>query len=358
MKDLFLLLTFALSALQVQAQSISYQEETADLDALYAQLDEAISESPRYVEKREMKIAACRDSLLKETNAERRLVMADKLFQLYRPYRNDSALHYADLCVSLSESLQRPDLVGRYRSLIALQCSNTGMEAESLEQLRKVNRSALDKRGLVDYYNAWMHVYGELASYSQRRAERQEYFDKQNLYRDSVMIVAPQGTEEWLHLKMDILTATRNYQDALSVSNRWLKSVKAGTHESAYAAFYRSMVFDHLGNDEMACYWLGKSALDDIRCAVMNQASLLFLAEKLANQGHLRHAMRYMEFSRECNIAFLPRLHTYQFNPVISIIEKSRQEAQDRSFMTLIIAGSVIVLLVLALIIVILRKRK
>ncbi len=124
-----------------------------------------------------------------------------------------------------------------------------------------------------------MHIYGELASYTQRQNVRQSYFDKQNAYRDSVMTVAEEGTEEWFHLKMDILSAQRHFQDALAISNSWQKIVKRGTHESAYAAFYRSMVYSQLNNHDMTCYWLGKSALDDILCAVMDQASLLFLAE-------------------------------------------------------------------------------
>ena len=95
---------------------------------------------------------------------------------------------------------------------------------------------------------------------------------------------------------MDILSALRHFQDALVISNSWQKIVKRGTHESAYAAFYRSMVYNQLNNHDMTCYWLGKSALDDILCAVMDQASLLFLAEQLANDGDLSRAQRYLEF--------------------------------------------------------------
>ena len=208
------------------------------------------------------------------------------------------------------------------------------------------------------YYSAWMHVYGELASFTQRQSVRQSYFDKQNIYRDSVMMVASEGSEEWFHLKMDILSAQRHFQDALIISNSWLKRVKKGTHESAYAAFYRSMVYGQLNNHDMTCYWLGKSALDDILCAVMDQASLLFLAERLANDGDLSRALRYLEFSRACNAAFNPYLRAYQFNSVINVIEKDRETAHNQNELTLIVACVVIILLLLALFIVIVRKRK
>lgn len=359
MRSLLLLLTFSLAFLQIQAQGLSLDEETVDLETLYQQLDEAISRSPQYIAEREGKITACRESYLRETDQAQRLQMAEKLFRLYKPYRNDSALHYIEQCISLAESLRRPDLVGRYRSLLAFQCSNTDMNAESIEQLRLVDRSALDQKGLEDYYNAWMHVYGELASYTQRETMRQTYFDRQNLYRDSVMMVVSEGDDDWYHLKMDILSAQRQFQEALSVSNRWLKRVTDGTHESAYAAFFRSVCYDHLNNHKLAHYWLGKSALDDIQCAVMDQASLLFLAEHLANDGDLNRAERYLAFARTCNTTFRPQMRAYQFDPVVNVIEKSRDAGQTHSFPVLIIVGAILIfLLLLALILMIRKKRK
>ena len=357
MKSLYILLSFALFALQAQAQSLTLSEESIDLEALYEELDEAIGMSTKYVADRERQIAATRDSLRKADSPEKRVQMSEQLYQLYRYYRNDSALHYIEQCVELSDSIRRPDLAGRYRSMLASQCSNTDMEAESLEQLQLVRRTALDKKGLVEYYKAWMHLYGELASYTQRNGMHRSYLDQQDLYRDSVMMVADEGSEEWLHLKMDILCAQRHFQDALTVNNKWIKSVKNGTHESAFASFYRSQVFHHLNNYKMTCYWLGRSALDDIRSGIMDQASLLFLAEYLANDGDLDRSTRYMEFSKACNETFIPNMRAYQFNSVLTVIAKNKAAAEQRLTQLLIAAGIVIALLLIALVVVFLRRK-
>ena len=357
MKSLYILLSFALFALQAQAQSLTLNEESIDLEALYEELDEAIGMSTKYVADRERQIAAARDSLRKADSPEKRVQMSEQLYQLYRYYRNDSALHYIEQCVELSDSIRRPDLAGRYRSMLASQCSNTDMEAESLEQLQLVRRTALDKKGLVEYYKAWMHLYGELASYTQRNGMHRSYLDQQDLYRDSVMMVADEGSEEWLHLKMDILCAQRHFQDALTVNNKWIKSVKNGTHESAFASFYRSQVFHHLNNYKMTCYWLGRSALDDIRSGIMDQASLLFLAEYLANDGDLDRSTRYMEFSKACNETFIPNMRAYQFNSVLTVIAKNKAAAEQRLILLLIAAGVVIALLLIAIVVVFLRRK-
>ena len=336
------------------------EEESFDLDALYQQIDDAICQSPKYVAERKQCIAVCQDSLIMEKSVEGRLLMAEKLFWLYEPYKNDSALHYVELCINLADSLHRPDLIGRFRSLLAYQCSRTDMHTESIEQLRMVNKSALDKTGLVDYYHAWMHVCGELGLYTQRNDVRQKYYDMQNLYRDSVLMVIEEGSDEWYHLKMDILNARRQFQDALHLNNQWIKKVTDNTHEGAYAAFYRSMVYANLNNHDMVCYWQGKSALDDIRCAVMNQASLLFLAEHLANDGDFSRAHRYAEFAKECNLTFCPRMRTYQVNPFVNVIEKNSQATLSRAKLILIIASVVIAVLLIALIcaIILIRKAK
>lgn len=348
-----LLLTVA-----VRFAAIAQTDEGVDLPVLYQEIDDAINHSKQFISIRESQIKDCRDSLLNEQDLEKQVALAGKLFSLFEPYRNDSALYYAQLCISLGDSLRRPDISGRFRSLVAYQCSNCNMYSESFEQLSKVKRSALDQVGLVDYYKAWMHVYGELGSFTQIKDMRRYYFDMQNLYRDSVMMVAKEGSEDWLHLKMDILSARQSFQEALSINNQWLKRVHPNTHESAFAAFYRSIVYDKLQNHDQKCYWLGRSALEDIRCAVMNQASLLFLAEQLANDGDIDRARSYMEFTRDCNMFFLPRVRIYQINPYINILEKSCQAAEAKADNTLLIAAVVIGLLLVVLFVILIRKRK
>ena len=301
---------------------LAQADESVDLDALYRQIDDAISQSPTYVAERERKIADWRNRLNKEKNVEKSVQMAEELFRLYQPYKNDSALYYAEVCISLADSLRRPDLAGRFRSMLAYQLSDADMLTESIEELRVIDKSTLDSVGLVNYYHAWMHVHGEL------------------------------------HLKVDILCARQLYQDALELSGQWLQKVTDGTHESAYAAFYRSMIYDRLKNHDQTCYWLGKSALGDIKCAVMNQASLLFLAERLANDGDISRAKRYAEFAKACNQTFCPFLRVYQVNSVINVIEKNNQANQAKSSRILLIASIVITLLIIALLFILYRSNR
>lgn len=329
------------------------------LETLYQQIDEAIDQSTQYAAKRCEKIAEAQKMLLNENSLEKKFALSEKLFELYKPYRNDSALHFADLCITFADSLNRKDMVGLYRSLKAHQCSTVGMYLQALDLLKKVDKQALGREELTKYYAAWMHVCGEIGSYSQQEDEKTYYYALQDSYRDSVLAVAEEGSEEYLHLKVDVLTARRQYQDALAVSDNWINHVSDGTHESAFAAFYRSVVYDKLGNGLQLRYWLGKSALDDIKCAVNDQASLFMLAERLCEDGEYERAYRYARYCEACNTAFSPQLRNYQVRYVTNVMEAIYQNSQAKYSRLLLFAciGAGILLFVILICAWLLRRR-
>ena len=353
------LLTIILTAIgSLPSVAVQEYDEQINLKALYQQIDQAIEQHPHFVAEREKQIDNSRELLLSESNMEKKMPIAEQLFALYKSYKNDSAIHYAEVCINSAEALHRPDLAGRYRALEARQCSGVGMYVESLDLLQKVDKSSLDRQGLTNYYEAWMHVCGEIGSHSQLPNGHQIYYGMQDAYRDSVLKVAKEDSDEYLHLKMDVLNARQQYQEALKVSNRWFNKVAEGTHEHAFAAFYRSVVYDKLANHDQVRYWLGRSALDDIKCAVQDQAALVMLAEHLCEDGDIERAYRYICFSRDCNLAFSPILRNYQVSSVINVIEKNYQESQDAKRFLTIFAFVVITLLLMALLYILFLLRK
>ena len=83
-------------------------------------------------------------------------------------------------------------------------------------------------------------------------------------------------------------------------------------------------------------YWLGRSALDDIKCAVMDQASLINLAELLNEDGDLERSFRYIRFTWQCNSFFNTRMRASQISSVLNIIEKNYQDASNRNKLLLL----------------------
>ena len=354
------LILISLMLAVVSIPAAAQDEEKVDLKSLYKQIDEAIGMSDVYVSAREKQIKKLYDVYTEAADEEQKLMTAEELFALYKPFKNDSALHYAQICISLGDSLGHHNLSGRYRSLMARQCSNAGMYVESLGLLNEVNKDSLDRQGLTDYYNAWMHVCGEIAVYSLIPEVKVRYFAMQENYRDSVLALADKGSDEYLHLQMSVLCARKQYQDALKVSSRWLNKVQDGTHADAYASYYRHIVYSQIGNDKMVRYWLAKSALDDIKCAVMDQAALITLAEQLNHDGDIDRSYRYIRFTWQCNDFFNTRLRSTQIAPVLNLIDKSYQESKENNTRLLIIAAilfTILSILLLILFVKVLRQK-
>ena len=340
---------------------MAQEEKTVDLQALYEQIDQAIEDSPKYVEAREADISKSRKQFLEATDPEHQLEIAEELFWLFKPYKNDSALSYAEKCIGLGEQVKRYDIANRYKALMARQCSNAGMYVESIGFLQRTDKSALDRQGLTNYYEAWAHVCGEVAAYTLIPRVRDFYYAEQDHYRDSLMAVVDPASDDYLHLQMSVLVARQEYEEALKVSDKWLNKTTAGTHEDAYAAYYRHIIFANMGDDKMVRYWLGKSALDDVSCAVMDQAALITLAEMLNIDGDLDRSVRYIRFTWQCNSFFNTRMRASQISPVLNVIEKNYQDAIDRNTRLLYIIatiGTVLAILFLMFLTILNKQKK
>lgn len=340
---------------------LSQEEKDVDLEALYKQIDKAIEESPLYVQAKEEEIKETYDLFMKAKNAENRLEIAEQLFWLYKPFKNDSAIHYAQLIVDLAKEVNRLAVSNRYRALLARQCSNAGMYVEASGILQKTDKTALDRQGLTDYYDACMHVCGEVAAYTLIPQIRDFYYAEQDHYRDSLLTVVDPASDNYLHLQMSALCARQQYQEALKVSDKWLNKTVSGTHEDAYAAYYRHIVYANIGNEKMVRYWLGKSAFDDVSCAVMDQAALINLAQLLNIDGDLDRSYRYIRFTWQCNSFFNTRMRANQISPVLNVIEKNYQDAIDRNTKLLYIIatiGTILAIVFFSFLTILLKQKK
>jgi ABC-type uncharacterized transport system involved in gliding motility auxiliary subunit len=104
-------------------------------------------------------------------------------------------------------------------------------------------------------------------------------------------------------------------------------------------------------------YWLGKSALNDIKSAVNDQASLFMLAERLCEDGDYDRAYRYVRFCEKCNTAFSPQLRNYQERYVDRVMQAVYQAANDR-YSRLLTIACVGALLLIGVVVWLLWKRK
>ena len=332
--SVFLLLTAVINA------------QKLNLDELYRQVDQEIEHFPEYVAQYEQQIAATRTDYQKAKNQQERYRLALALYEQYRAFQNDSALAYLNRAETLARQMNQPAQVGDIISRAAFQCSTAGLYNEALAFLRKVDKTQLDTLGLAHYYMAQMHVYGELGYYTQVGSMREGYYEKQAAYRDSLYNVIDHNSQDYMMQRILELLPQKRYQEATDLSDRWLKDMSPESRDYAIASYYRYLIINNQMNPEQAEYWLCQSALSDIRHAVMDQASLLALAEKLNDEGELTHSYHYIRFTWECNNRFNTRMRNWQIAPILNVIDSNYKEQLARN--TQVLTTSVIVVSILA----------
>lgn len=342
--------------------SAQVHETKIDLELIYQRVDEAIAKSPQYVAEYKEKLDKQKAMFLGETDPEQKLKNGMLLFDMYRSFKNDSALYYVRRCITLADSLGNDAVAGHARTKMARQCSNSGMYIEAGELLKEVNPARLTSEGKVDYYEACNHLYGEIANYSLLPDVRARYYDLQRQYRDSLESVADESSNTYMMMKLWDLLGQNKVKEALKVSDIWINRVGVDTREDAMASYFRHIVYAYMGDSLMVRYWLGKSALADIKCAVMDQASLITLAEKANIDGETERSYRYIRFTWECNNFFNTRMRSSQITPVLNVIEQNYQDVSNRNTRILMIASlvftSLTVLLILGLYYVYRQKRQ
>ena len=332
--SVFLLLTAVINA------------QKLNLDDLYHQVDQEIEHFPEYVAQYEQQIAATRTDYQKAKSQQERYRLALALYEQYRAFQNDSALAYLNRAETLARQMNQPAQVGDIISRAAFQCSTAGLYNEALAFLRKVDKTQLDTLGLTHYYMAQMHVYGELGYYTQVSSMREGYYEKQAAYRDSLYNVIDHNSQDYMMQRILELLPQKRYQEATDLSDRWLKDMSPESRDYAIASYYRYLIINNQMNPEQAEYWLCQSALSDIRHAVMDQASLLALAEKLNDEGELTHSYHYIRFTWECNNRFNTRMRNWQIAPILNVIDSNYKEQLARN--TQVLTTSVIVVSILA----------
>ena len=320
------------------------------LKDLYHQIDDAIDHSPEYVSAYEAKIQDVKTAYWKESSAEKRLLLLQQLFDMYKAYANDSALVYIDKYIRQAEALGYSQMAKQGRVLMAFQCSTVGLYTESLGILHDIQSADLSQEGKVDYYRACMHVCGELGYYTQLPDMRTYYDRLQREFSDSLMMVAHPDSEDYLLRQETLAREAGKYEEALKLNNRRLEKVEEGTRDYAIVAYYRYLVYEGLQQPEEAKRWLAISGLTDVRQAVMDQAALLALAEKLNSEGDFDRSYRYIRFTWDCNNRFNTRMRAWQISPILTVIENNYQNEMRRN--TQVLAGSVVLVSILALLLV------
>lgn len=337
-------------------------DEKPNLDSLYHQLDDAVEQLDHRLAERQEQINALKVQYAKANEPMKHYLLAEDLFDAYCKLINDSALAYGKLCIKLADEMGRDDLKTKSYIRLAQQYVESGGYQEAQKYFRLVDTAQLNTVDMrAAYFEGLNHLYGELAFYSSDSDFKQQSYKLSDAYRDSIIALVDTTSILWLSKKVSLLFTRDQFEEAKHYSDIWMTKVEPETPDYAYMAYIRSEIYRRLNQHDMESYWLASSANSDLRCVIMDQASLWMLAGRLSSEGDLERAYRYVECSWRCATMFNAHLRSWQISPVLTVINdnyKNQLRSTNHMLRILVGAVSILALVLLGLYLYVRRKRR
>ena len=332
----------------------------ASIDSILQCIDEAISASDQYVQKKKERIAYLKSRADQAETLSAKYELTYQLYAEYLPFVNDSAIYYLERCSDIALQMGDESKAGGCLSLTALCCSNAGMYVESEAILKTINPEKLHGIDLGLYYYASGHISGELAYYGKFENMRRQYAETSANYFLLAQKYLPVGHKYYNQCREMLAQGKKDYRQALAINNEWLHNVKPGSPEYALISFYRYLDYKALGDSIQMMYSLGESVLADIRNAVMDQGSMWEMANLLIANGDVDRSYRYICFTSDCADRFGSRQRLSYISPLLSRIAqvyKAKEERSNHSLRYTITAIGILSLLLLIALVYVHRKR-
>lgn len=300
------------------------------LDSLYRVLDDAILHSPKYVAEHRQSIKQLQLALKKTANVSQKYNLSYQLYKAYEPFQSDSALYYIDQCTAFAKQAGHLDDAALCQARKAYLCSSIGLFNESLEILSSIPREQLNPYGLEVYFRAYSHVYTQLGYYTKLDDLRTKYQQKAAEYDNLLTDLMTPKSEHYMQILEEMAIHSNDRAQAMMVNNEWIEQVKVDSREFAIAAFYRYLELMQAQDTIQMKQWLVRSAIADVKNAVMDQGSMWELANQLIMEGNTERAYRYIDFASACAERYGTRLRSWQISPIVSNVSRVYQEENKR----------------------------
>ena len=341
---------------------LSLSAKTADnIEQLFQSLDNAIAHSADYVKVREARIHDWEQKLKTARRPSSKYDACFALFEEYRSYKNDMALKYITQCMELAIRMGDKKKEENAKALLAFQESTTGDYVESYDLLKSVNIADLDAEGRRNYLWACQHLYGEMANYSNVPSLKKYYTGKYNAYQAAIDSTFSHDDDLYLQMQEVRARDAGNMKEALRLSDKRLAMTKPGTHQYAIVQYYRGMTYNQFGDEDQFLRCLLRSSICDVQLAVMDQGSLLKLANLLnADPDQQKRSHEYIKFAWQSATIFNTPIRSRQIMPVLTQIEEGFQKELSTSnqHLRLMVAFSVLLLFVVMLLLYYVNKQR
>ncbi|MDR3217437.1 MAG: DUF6377 domain-containing protein [Dysgonamonadaceae bacterium] len=319
-KFALLLLLLLFMAFGLQAKS--------EMDSIFQVLFQAMNNEKIYTEKKEEGIAAIKKMLdINDITDEQRYSVYDHLYNEYRSFKIDSAVHYLEFNLKIAEKLNNVAYIYNTKLKLSFSYWIRGRFLESINILNELDRSRFERLPewlLIEYYESYKRIY----LYYSAKDKHNHYYPISNLYRDSLLSLIPEDSFSHHVLTAEKLAVEDHADEAIRVLMEALEKSQAEDHERAILENIIANIYGEKRNIEMQKKYYALSAICDIKNAIKENASMMELAFLLYEGGDINKAYKCIKASMDDAVFCNARFRTFEISKVFPIIEHAYQEKE------------------------------
>jgi len=282
-----------------------------------------------------------------------------ELYNQYKTYISDNAIHYARENKAIAEKLNQPKMIYESKLDLVSLYIVAGMFIEAINILESIDNQNLPDWLLIKYYDCYKQLYNY---YSINNPYTLIYAEKSNQYRDSLLNVLDKESNHYKIVYAEKLYDENKLAEGRQILQELLEKTEADTHEKAVLAYALANIYKKQGNINLQKYYYAVSAISDIKNSIKENASMQALASVLYETGEVEKAYDCIKSSMEDAMFCNARLRTYEVSQIFPIIDSAYQENVSRQKselqLFLILVSILSVFLIIAVIYVYRQMRK
>lgn len=294
---------------------------------LLDQLDDAIKRSGEYEQVKIARIDSLRRLLGTASTSERRYEINRCLFNEYKSFVCDSALHYIN--VNIEQAIADGDDVWLMQSQIekADLVAKAGIFNEALDILLDIDSSKLPEELKDNYYQTCATTYQYMVEYADGSEYVEGYNKRITSYRDSVLSMQTPDKFVYDTEYGSRLIELDKRQEAINFFEDKLDNYPFGTREYSVIASLLAYVYQPI-DEQLREHYLIMSAISDVRGSVKENLSFRAIAEVRFVDGDVSHAYKYLKKSMEDANYFSARMRKNQTANVLPLVIQSYEAKQ------------------------------
>ena len=183
------------------------------------------------------------------------------------------------------------------------------------------------------YYSVYANYYAYLANYHQVEELDSKYKKLSDLYRDSVFMLLPPGTDREI-VFADKLIFSHKPEEAIQKLKEQLRTNK-DTKRRVYLYYVLSDAYAMCNDSISQMYYLAQTAIQDLHMSVREYAALQKLGWQLYKQGNLERAYNYLRCSMNDAFDCNSRLRFAEIKDYSIVVNKAYIDMQNQKYVTM-----------------------